>query len=331
MNPNEAENDRESVNTTAAEWAAKMDRGLTAEEQDAYLDWLVADKGHREAMDRMSWSWEELDRLAGCQSSYNAVPDPDLLKSFPAVARPTRRRWARPWVSLGGLAASVALIASVILWTQNQDTPGTTSNDSEVFLARIEQRLLSDGSTIDLNRGAAVEAEFGAEKRLVRLEKGEAIFSVAKDPSKPFVVEVGEVLVEAVGTEFAVRRFEERVDVVVSEGVVRIVHASGKALLREAENDFLERGERGVVQLENEEASLEVSKLTAEEIERELNWRPSFLSFTAAPLSEIVREFNARNPLVLQIGDRSLESVRLSSSFWSDDVDGFVRLLESSF
>ena len=55
------------------------------------------------------------------------------------------------------------------------------------------------------------------------------------------------------------------------------------------------------------------------------------MDFTNAPLSEIVAEFNRRNPVRLTLGDASLAGLRLSATFRSDNVEGFVRLMVSDF
>src|SRR5260370_1274200 len=82
------------------------------------------------------------------------------------------------------------------------------------------------------------KATCGADFRLgdrrggVRLTRGEAHLAVAKDSSRPFIVTAGGVSVRAVGTAFNVRRVEQRVEVFVTEGKVRIDSAAkGESLL----------------------------------------------------------------------------------------------------
>jgi transmembrane sensor len=72
----------------------------------------------------------------------------------------------------------------------------------------------------------------------------------------------------------------------------------------------------------------QIATLTPGEIERVLAWQHRMLDFTAAPLTEIVAEFNRRNVVQLVLIDPELASVRMSITFRSDNIDGFVRLLE---
>jgi transmembrane sensor len=74
-----------------------------------------------------------------------------------------------------------------------------------------------------------------------------------------------------------------------------------------------------------------VVQLSAGEVERLLAWQPRLLDFTAQPLSDILAEFNRHNQVQLTIADPDLATLRISASFSSDNIEGFVRLLEASF
>ena len=74
-----------------------------------------------------------------------------------------------------------------------------------------------------------------------------------------------------------------------------------------------------------------IATLTSGEIERVLAWQHRMLDFTAAPLAEVVAEFNRRNAVQLVIVDPALAAMTISASFRSDNVDGFVRLVEVGF
>jgi transmembrane sensor len=71
--------------------------------------------------------------------------------------------------------------------------------------------------------------------------------------------------------------------------------------------------------------------VAAAEMEERLAWKPRLLEFDEAPLAEIAAEFNRRNPVRLEITDPALRARRLSAALRSDNVEGFVRLLETDF
>lgn len=342
----------------AAEWVLRHDRGLTAAEQDEFSQWLAADPRHRDAWAEHRWGWDELDRLAGLQTSVHAVPDPDLLA-------PRKKRWfGFPLSPSLSLAAAAVAVFSVGLWHRPwSQSAVSVAAEAPPSLTLIEQRELADGSVVELNRGAVLTERFTAGERRVQLERGEAHFKVAKDASRPFVVEVAGVAVRAVGTAFNVRLDSATVEVLVTEGRVQVMAENGGRTTEDGRpraergaqtavggaeigvadgslpsavgppfsGTMLEAGSCAVVPLAPNAAAPGVTPLSAAEIEARLAWKPRMLDFTNAPLPEIIAEFNRRNPVRLTLGDVSLSTVRLSATFRSDNVEGFVRLMASDF
>ncbi len=324
-------NEDSPVEKAAADWALRIDRGLTPQEQDEYTDWLAEDPSHREAMALYEWGWDEFDRLAGLQTTHHARVDPDLLAPGKDFAPNTINigkllRW------FAALPIAAALALTVYLSWPDTDQTNLEIKPALELMARIEQRILDDGSQVEINRGSEVEVAFTAEERRVFLTKGEANFEVAKDPLRPFIVNVAGVDVRAVGTIFSVKLSDGEVDVLVTEGKVSVATTTSSSDQVELPSEsFVEMGQKAVVNLWSEAPQVEVITLGESEIEKATLWRPRLLDFDAAPLGEIVEEFNRSNPIQVVLGDPSLEMVSLSSSFWSDNVEGFVRLMESSF
>jgi transmembrane sensor len=323
---------RNPAGLAAAEWVLRHDRGLTPAEQDEFSQWLAGDVRHRAAWAEHRWGWDELDRLAGLQTSIHAVPDPDLLA-------PKTARWfgfpLSPSLVLSLVAAAAAVALGVFRWERPAVLPpvAPTPPAAVPSLALIERRELPDGSVVDLNRGAVVTERFTTAERRVVLARGEAHFVVAKDSARPFVVEAAGVSVRAVGTAFNVRLDSTAIEVLVTEGRVSVVptDGSGAPSPRNVSLPLLQAGERTIVSLAPAAPAPEVTTLSPAEIETRLAWQPKLLDFTNAPLPEIVAEFNRRNPITLTLGDAGLASLRLSATFRSDNVEGFVHLMTSAF
>ena len=87
-----------------------------------------------------------------------------------------------------------------------------------------EQRMvtLEDGSTIQLNTDTAVNVTFSDDNRDIRLLQGEAAFTVARDPDRPFTVRSDSLYAHALGTIFSVRLQENRNSVTVLEHAVQV-------------------------------------------------------------------------------------------------------------
>ena len=301
----------------AAEWVLRHERGLSAAEQDEFSQWLAADARHGAAFAESRWGWEELDRLVGLQISQPAIPDPDLLK-------PKRPARVLRFIVPATLAVAAAL---AVVFFQTGNGVDQSAMPPIAPLALIEERVLPDGSKVVLNRGAIVREEFTAAERRLTLLRGEANFDVAKDPARPFVVWANGVAVRAIGTEFNVRLDPASVEVIVTEGRVDVKHpdADPTAPLH------VTAGNRTVVSFAPAAPAPQVTFVPPAEVEARLAWQPRLLDFSDSFLGEIVAEFNRRNPVRLVIGDDALRELRLSAAFRSDNVEGFVRLMESDF
>jgi transmembrane sensor len=305
----------ERIDQEAAAWVLRHDRGLTAAEQDEFSHWLGADPRRGGAWARHRQNWARLDLLVKWRPEHAAQPNRDLLAPRPRLG------WAErhPWLMALPLAAAAAVVAGVFVAHRHPSAPAEVAGGLSP-VAAIEQHTLEDGSIVELNRGAEVAVLYTPGERHVRLERGEAHFTVAKNPSRPFIVSAGGVDVRAVGTQFDVRLDSAEVQVLVTEGRVRV----GPIPLVKA-------GEQAVVSLAPGSPSSRVTAVSLAEMDRLLLWRPQLLDFTGAPLPQIVAEFNRHNAVELVIADPALANTRITALMRSDNIEGFVRLLERGF
>src|SRR3546814_6044559 len=140
-------------------------------------------------------------------------------------ARATEGMWrrtlpARPraWWPIGaGIAAALALV--VVLWPGlRPDVPIRSYAASD----RIESVQLPDGSSVRLDLETAIDARFGIGRRDIEFRPGRAMFDVAHDASRPFVVGAGVGTVKALGTRLQGQRNEARVSVTLHDGALVI-------------------------------------------------------------------------------------------------------------
>jgi transmembrane sensor len=319
-----------SIEREAAAWVVREERGLTAAEQDVLSHWLSADPSHGEILRERRWAWREFDRIAGLPTTLTPAPDPDLL-----APRAIRSKVHSPRRRVSAWAAAAAVVAaSFLLWLSTAPRaipsgPLASPRLSTALAAPCEQRTLEDGSLVQLNRGTQLSIDFTAGVRRVRLVRGEAHFAVAKNPERPFVVEAGGVTVRAVGTAFNVQLTSAAVEVVVAEGRV--------AVDREAEAhsnpmaSVLDAHQRVVVPLRETGLGPPAVTLSEAELTARLVWQPRMLDFTDVPLASVLEELNRRNPVQLIPESAALRELRVNASIRSDNVEGIVRLLESSF
>ncbi len=310
-----------AIDDAAAAWVARRDRGLTPAQQDEFLQWLAADPRHGERFARHQRGWSELAHLAEWRPEHGAEPNADLLAPPPSCAPASRPGKLLRWLVPVTLAAAAG-VAFVFLSSRPASTPSAATAAAE---PGYRQQVLDDGTLAELNRGARLSVAFTAAERRVRIAQGEVIFTVAKNPARPFIVEAGGVTVRAIGTVFNVRLGAAEVEVLVTEGRVQLDRPAAPL----ATPPLISAGERTVVALVG---GLPVTvPVTREEIDRTLAWQPRLLEFAATPLADVAVEFNRRNRVQLVVADEALRALPIGASFRSDNVDGFVRLLEASF
>ena len=334
------ENDSSSArerSRTAAEWLVRRDRGLTPAEQDEFLQWLAADSRHGEWFALHRYTVGDFGRLAQWRPDHSDQPNPDLL------APPRRfRRWLVP------VALAAASIALVLGWLRL----APTAMESGAMIADYERRILEDGSTVELNRGAVVTVRYSAGERRVTLERGEALFTVTTNPDRPFIVRAGGVDVRAIGTAFNVRLDASEVEVLVTEGRVavatteiaeRTAHDAGGSRSapdsdrRPGGNEAgfatpiseLMAGQRAVVSLVSVAPPV-IETVTAEVAARLLAWQPQLLDFSSVPLERAILEFNRRNRVQFSIADAELAAMPVVASIRSDNVEGFAQFLAAT-
>jgi transmembrane sensor len=317
------------IDEAAEAWLRRLQHGLSPEEEAEFAAWLCVDPRHEDRFRSYQATWDRFAPLVA------AVQSGGILTVGTAQADEGALRRRRRWIPVAGLAAAASLVIGALIWRDSSPAP-------LVLPAPCEQRVLVDGSRAELNRGAIIVLEFTEHVRRVRLEKGEASFTVAKNPSRPFVVVAGGVEIHAVGTVFNVRYDSAaEVEVVVTEGRVRVgdrapaaaaspTISSSQTTNAAGPGTFLDAQQSARVQLRNSTSPVQVNSLSMAEVNAMLAWQPKLLEFDDAPLSQIVDEFNRRNPVRMIIHDPAIAGRRMTASFRSDNLEAFLRLLQSN-
>ena len=152
------------------------------------------------------------------------------------------------------------------------------------------------------------------------LLEGQALFRVAKDKHRPFVVRAGDAQVRAVGTEFDVYRKQTATVVTVVEGRVETYDASGST---GAAPIVLSAGEQLTVLPHTLTKPTRTDTLVA------TAWLQKRLMFEETPLSEVAEEFNRYNRRPLTIDDGELRNVKISGIYSSTDPASLINFLRS--
>ena len=186
----------------------------------------------------------------------------------------------------------------------------------------IGQRLsvtMPDGSTATLNTNTRLQVAYDAHARRLVLERGQAVFHVAKGQPLPFEVVAGGRTITAHGTVFDVRLDRDAVAVALFEGKVSVSGGPGGRENALLPNQMLTASAAGT----------RVTPIRS--TEQLTSWQNGMIVFDDEPLSVAVAEINryVRRPLV--IGDAGLSSLRISGAFQSGDTKAFVEAMQLYF
>lgn len=324
-----------AVARAAAEWLGRRDGGLSGAEEAEFAAWLEADPRHRAAFQRLEEASSALDQLAAFRPASGGEPDPDLR------LLPSRRSVVtRIWIPVTLAAAAALAFAFVGGW-------GGAAGDAihaeriATDIGGLRRVTLPDGTLVDLNTASVLEVAYSRAERRIALVRGEAHFSVARDTARPFVVAAGGVSVQAVGTAFNVRLRPDNVDVLVTEGRVRLGDTRrGTPLLPAAaggsEPPELVAGQRAVIPAAalaggSAAARVVVTTVAEPDISRLVAWQAGRLEFEPTPLRNVLAEFNRYNVHQLVPGDAEVGDIVVGGSFAAGDYETLVRLLEANF
>lgn len=283
----------------AAEWFARLSSRIVSNEALAEFEAWRRSPENREAYRRMEGVWEGAGRLAS---------DPDLREIGHAALKrgstlPSRRTFA--WAAIAAVGVSVVIGGA--LWQTRTPTAFST--------AVGEQRLLDlpDGSTVRLDTDSAIRVQYDGDRRTIALERGQALFQVAHDQDRPFVVQAGTTSVIATGTIFDVRRRDGDVHVVLVSGSVdvRAPTVDGAKVLP------LKPGRRVDVTQSG------MTEVVADPVAA-TSWTHGRLVFRDAPLIEAVAEINRYLPDKVVLEAAELHDIKVNGVFEIGDRAAFV-------
>lgn len=308
------------IQHTASDWVAQRDSGNWTEADEArFQRWLDASTLHRVEFLRLEAAWNQTRRVRALAAGVPGNRPPpagqwNLSPFFEKAPAPSQINAGRA----GALAASLLLIiaGSFVTWHlwpagQQYSTPvgGTASVP------------MPDGSHVTLNTDSEIRVALSAQERHVELEHGEAFFQVAKDPQRPFVVEAGRKRVVAVGTQFSVRREGDAIQVVVTEGKVRVEDNDPNPPVFLTPGAVARVGDAGVL----------VQRKTLPEAEEALSWRSGTLTFRDATLADAIAEFNRYSERKVVIDDPSVAALKIEGNFRANNLTAFLELLQGGY
>lgn len=289
----------------AVQWFVRLqNNNVTQAERAAFEAWL-SDTANAAAYRKVSQFWNAPEFLDASQKTAGPSGTND---SRAKTHIPVFVRAAVIIVALGILFEVIGV--SAIL-------PGTRAHHMTAA-GRQETVILEDGSSAVLNTQSAIHLAYTASERKVELLKGEAYFDVRHDQTRPFTISADDVTVTALGTAFAVRKFNDKTVITVAGGNVSV--SLSKAAHHRVE---LEKGQQLAV------SSKRIGNISSVDLYQSLAWLEGRIIFDNMRFEEVVAELDRYLPGRIFIASETLKSLRVTGNYKTDDplavLDALVR------
>lgn len=291
----------QSAEKEAAVWHARLGApNVTAEAIEDFFAWRSRPE-NADAYRRVEQVWGAGDILAKdarVRSATNAV----LTRAAPRRSEGGRRGW----ILTGALAGLVITLGGVgAYWSQARGVFDT--NVGEQHLER-----LADGSVVRLDTDTRIRVRYDDNRRVIDLDRGRALFDVAHDVGRPFIVRAGGAEVVAVGTVFDVRRRGGWAEIALVSGVVDVAAAGpGAAKVRLVSGQAVSVSQGAIKEADGD-------------VVASVSWTEGRLTFQGTPLGEATAEVNRYLPNKVRLDVSDLAGAKIDGVFNTGDRDAFV-------
>jgi transmembrane sensor len=265
------------------------------------------------------------DRLQGALATLRAHAELPELSALRDEARNSvhenRRRRVASVFSVA-VAAVLLLLVAIVAQTERGSEFTALLRGDTIYATSPNERTkvtLADGSVVTLDSGTRLSARLGKSRRDITLLAGRALFQVAKDRQRPFVVKAGDRTITALGTVFDVR---------LSSGELRVTLAEGSVAVRPV---YPSRGSVQQILKPNQQlvqgASSASPELRTVDTDKALSWADGQVFFEDEPLASAIEEMNRYSQSKI-IVDPAVADLRINGMFRTSNQAGFLAALQ---
>ncbi|MEQ1560107.1 MAG: FecR family protein [Methyloglobulus sp.] len=293
----------------ASYWVSLLhDRNCTPQQQLVFQAWLSQSPQNQHAYQEVEALWQEMGGLEAL-----AKPQLEAARLYLSNSS-SKRRW-QPAQSLA-IAASILLLVIAVPFVR-------LILDNGIYHTAKGGRThiqLSDGTRIDLNTDSEIKVAYTFFERKVRLERGEALFTVTHDADKPFEVAASNGFIRDIGTQFNVYKQADKVAVTVLEGEVSVSYQQAKTRQNLMAGMQLIYRQNGQNQLANNDGN----------IQDVAAWRDGQIIFKSQRLETVLEQLSRYHSVQLNVGNAKLAALKVSGSFPTENLDLALNTIAAS-
>lgn len=182
--------------------------------RSTFEQWLMASAAHQQAYADVSNVWSSFDSTPALEKLADIA---DQEAFFQQTARSKKIKNA-----IAGTLAAMAIGGGGWLAFNTWQAQPVMQLATQAAVGEVKSQRLQDGTLMTMNTGTEIAVTYYRDKRLVTLKQGEAIFEVARDEQRPFIIDSGKAKITVLGTRFAVNKLHKLVRVSVDHGTVKV-------------------------------------------------------------------------------------------------------------
>lgn len=287
--------------------ARVLNGNSTAADFLSLSEWLNADEKNKAEFQTLKSYWD-----AEVSFHYSINPVLSLEKLRQQIEAQEKKKRAK---RIGLIACSIAATITLLLLLGGLFYLNSGKTEVERYYTYLTDKnksevTLSDGTKIILNKNSSLTYSntFGTDIRKVQLE-GEAYFEVAKNPGKPFIVDMGNAYIQVLGTVFGIKadKGNEQIKAVLLEGSIRFESPTQKVLMTPNQELTFNRATD----------QIDIQSVNARD---NMSWKDGLLKYKSIALRTLLDELEKRYDCQIKLDNKRLldPSITVSGTFSED-------------
>lgn len=318
--------DQDAVEAEASAWLVRLEGEDFTDEDQAALDaWFQQSPDHERVFRDVAETWNIM-ALAVVDAHFGAQKSTPLAGGHATsllgrLKDAFRKRWFTPAFATGFAALALVAVVSVLFEPGGRPAMPYGQHAVQQFVTAVGRQsleTLEDGSRIRLNTDTKLSAQISEQSRTVELIKGEAMFTVARDVSKPFIIKAGNHEVRVLGTVFSVQKRPEGITVRVQSGRVAVSSEEGEGV----DSVILTEGQQV---LANDDSGMGAAQTL--DVEQAFAWTNGLLIFDGTALPDALAEIDRYYFRDIQLQCDQAQSKKLSGVFRIDGLDEALEVI----
>lgn len=334
----------EIISEEASLWLLQLDGEVTLEEKQAFEQWLMRSPEHTLIYQQLKSLWCLGDQLSVDDFSDDlaklpkqAPQDQSLFSTIKSMFSFLTMRQSMYTAALGSALFMVTFMFTSIEDNVNLNTvvQQKALNHSEYSTRLAEHRtvITDDGSIVNLAGKTRITVNFTENERNIYLHQGEALFTVAKDKNRPFIVHNNKRVIQAIGTMFNVRESKTQLEVSVLEGVVKVQSFTTDGITQKKDSSSLVSNSAKLIAgqaMKVNSNGIFSSKLDIS-ISDKMDWQQGRMSYVDTNLSNVVFDLKRYSSLNIHITDKTVADMGYTGSVIYEKIDDWLIALPYIF